>query len=155
MKKIRKVILIAGLLTSAYLLGTCQAKTETITEIKKVEKVIEVVPEGCIDTTTEEFCNNYVDMEQVTDFKATENGLQLYLNDGTGYFWERQEEAAMQKAIYIKTCEGIEVFDNTFNAEDRVLSMDYLESRHKRLRKRSKHKRKNPLWKLACFCGII
>ena len=61
----------------------------------------------------------------------------------------------MQKAIYIKTSEGIEVLDNTFNAEDRVSAMDYLESRHKRLRKRSKHKRKNPLWKLACFCGII
>ena len=89
MKMIRKGILIAGLLTSAYLLGTSQAKTETITEIKEVEKVVEVVPNGYIDTTTEEFCNNYVDMEQVTDFKATENGLQLYLNDGTGYFWER------------------------------------------------------------------
>ena len=75
--KIRKGILIAGLLTSAYLLGTCQDKTETITEVKEVEKVVE------------EFCNNYVDMEQVTDFKATENGLQLYLNDGTGYFWKR------------------------------------------------------------------
>ena len=47
------------------------------------------MPNGYIDTTTEEFCNNYVNMEQVTDFKATENGLQLYLNDGTGYFWER------------------------------------------------------------------
>ena len=61
----------------------------------------------------------------------------------------------MQKAIYIKTCEGIEVFDNTFNAEDRVSAMDYLEKRYNRLRKRSKHKRKNPLWKLACFCGIL
>ena len=70
-------------------------------------------------------------------------------------FGKDRRKAAMQKAIYIKTCEGIEVIDNTFNAEDRVLSMDYLESRHKRLRKRSKHKRKNPLWKLACFCGII
>ena len=61
----------------------------------------------------------------------------------------------MQKAIYIQTSEGIEVIDNTFDAEDRVSAMDYLESRHKRLRKRSKHKRKNPLWKLACLCGII
>ena len=137
MKMIRKGILIAGLLTSAYLLGTCQAKTETITEIKEVEKVVEVVPDGyiklteCIpledvgcyfinsynypcfelkdvgnqlddpdnrsyedimkdlDDVTEEYNNNFVDMEQVTDFKATENGLQLYLEDGTGYFLER------------------------------------------------------------------
>lgn len=89
MKMIRKGILIAGLLTSAYLLGTCQAKTETITEIKEVEKVIEVVPDGYINIASEDSCNNYVDMEQVTDFKATENGLQLYLEDGTGYFCER------------------------------------------------------------------
>ena len=53
--------------------------------------------------------------------------------------------AAMKKAIYIKTREGIEVINNTFNAEDRVLSMDYLESSHKRLRKRSRRKHKNPL----------
>ena len=89
MKMIRKGILIAGLLTSAYLLGTCQDKTETITEVKEVEKVVEVVPDGYIDATTEEFFNNYIDMRTVTDFKAAENGLQLYLNDGTGYFWER------------------------------------------------------------------
>lgn len=61
----------------------------------------------------------------------------------------------MKKAIYIQTSEGIEVIDNTFNAEDRVLSMDYLEKRYNRLRKRSRRKRNNPLWKLACVCGII
>lgn len=70
-------------------------------------------------------------------------------------FGKDRRKAAMQKAIYIKTTEGIEVIDNTFNAEDRMLSMDYLESRNKRLSKRSKHKRNNPLWKLACFCGIV
>lgn len=61
----------------------------------------------------------------------------------------------MKKAIYIQTSEGIEVIDNTFNAEDRVLSMDYLEKRYNRLRKRSRRKQNNPLWKLACLCGII
>ena len=70
-------------------------------------------------------------------------------------FGKDRRKAAMQKAIYIKTSEGIEVLDNTFNAEDRVSAMDYLESRHKRLRKRSGRKHKNPLWKLACACGII
>ena len=61
----------------------------------------------------------------------------------------------MKKAIYIQTSEGIEVIDNTFNAENRVLSMDYLEKRYNRLRKRSRRKQNNPLWKLACFCGIV
>ena len=33
--------------------------------------------------------NNYIDMRQVTDFESTETGLYLYLEDGSGYYWER------------------------------------------------------------------
>lgn len=33
--------------------------------------------------------DNYVDMNTVTSYVATEYGLMLYLNDGTGYYWER------------------------------------------------------------------
>ena len=32
---------------------------------------------------------NYVNMESITDFKATETGLMLYTQDGSGYYWER------------------------------------------------------------------
>ena len=77
----------------SYYLGTTQAETvtevQTVTEIKEVEKVMEVVPDGYIDTTTEDFYINYVDMRKVTDFTATENGLQIYLDDGSGYYWEK------------------------------------------------------------------
>lgn len=38
---------------------------------------------------TEDFQNNFVDMRQVTDFITDNNGLYLYLEDGTGYYWER------------------------------------------------------------------
>ena len=38
---------------------------------------------------TEDFKNNFVDMRQVVDFSATEYGLQLYFEDGTGYYLER------------------------------------------------------------------
>lgn len=75
------------LLCGAYYLGTTQA--ETITEVKEVEKVVEVVPTGYIDTTTEEFYNNYIDMRTVTDFDTTETGLQLYTSDSNGYYLER------------------------------------------------------------------
>lgn len=34
--------------------------------------------------------DNYVDMNTVTSFDVTVYGLQLYLSDGSGYFWERQ-----------------------------------------------------------------
>lgn len=37
---------------------------------------------------TEERMENLVDMRAVVDFDATENGLQLYFEDGTGYYIE-------------------------------------------------------------------
>lgn len=38
---------------------------------------------------TEDFINNFVDMRQITDFIASDNSLQLYMSDGSGYYWER------------------------------------------------------------------
>ena len=32
---------------------------------------------------------NYLNMENVVDFNATETGLMLYTQDGSGYYWER------------------------------------------------------------------
>ncbi|MBT9788688.1 hypothetical protein GPK90_04930 [Clostridium sp. MCC344] len=32
---------------------------------------------------------NYINMETVTDFDATETGLMLYTANGDGYYWER------------------------------------------------------------------
>lgn len=37
---------------------------------------------------TEERMENFVDMRSVVDFDATDNGLQLYFEDGTGYYIE-------------------------------------------------------------------
>lgn len=48
---------------------------------------------------------------------------------------------------------GVEVIDNTPEAEVRLSAMEYIEERRKRERKRKQ--RKNPLWKLVCFCGIL
>lgn len=33
---------------------------------------------------------NYLNMETVVDFDATETGLMLYTQDGSGYYWERE-----------------------------------------------------------------
>ena len=73
------------MLVSAYILGTTQA--ETVTEIKEVKKMVEVIPDGYIDTSSDEFINNYVDMRKVVYFEV-EDGLQLYMEDGSGYYWE-------------------------------------------------------------------
>ena len=42
-----------------------------------------------LEDVTEEYNNNFVDMRTVSDFETTENGLQLYTNDGNCYCWER------------------------------------------------------------------
>ena len=76
----------------SYLLGATQAETitevQTVTEIREIEKLVEVVPDGFIDTRSEEFQDNYIDMRSVVDFDASEYGLQLYCEDGTGYWLE-------------------------------------------------------------------
>lgn len=42
-----------------------------------------------LEDMTADFYNNFVDMQKITDFTATANGLQIYFDDGTGYYWER------------------------------------------------------------------
>jgi hypothetical protein len=82
-KTIGAIAIMGIMLAGAYLLGTTQA------DIVTLERVIEVVPDGYMDSASEDFYNNYVDMRSVTDFETNGNGLQLYCNDGSGYYWER------------------------------------------------------------------
>ena len=86
MKKTFKAIGIIAtmgiMLVCAYLLGTTQA--ETITEVQTVTETKEVIPDGYIPLN-----DDIVDVNTVIDFSATEYGLQLYFEDGSGYFWER------------------------------------------------------------------
>lgn len=84
-KSIKAIGIIAAMgimIACAYLLGTTQA--ETITEIQTVTETREVVPDGYIP-----FNDDIVDMNTIVDFTATEYGLQLNFEDGTGYFLER------------------------------------------------------------------
>lgn len=71
------IVTMGIMLVCAYLLGTTQTKT------------VETVPDNYIDTSSYDFYNNYVDMRQVMDFVSNDEGLQLYLSDGSGYYWER------------------------------------------------------------------
>lgn len=83
MKKSIKTIAIMGImLVSAYLLGATQA--EIITEVQTGTEIREVVPNGYIPIN-----DDIVDMNTVVKFSATEYGLQLYFEDGTGYYRER------------------------------------------------------------------
>ena len=91
MKRTLKTIATIGtmtiLLCGAYLLGTTQADTVTVEKV--IEKTVEVVPDGYVDTNTYDFYNNYVDMREVIDFDATDTGLIIYISDGSSYYWER------------------------------------------------------------------
>lgn len=86
MKKSIKIIGIIAtmgiMLVCIYLLGTAQAKT--VTKIQTVTETREVIPDGYIPLH-----DDIVDMNTIVDFSATEYGLQLYFEDGTGYWWER------------------------------------------------------------------
>lgn len=68
-----KKLLFIGLLVTSFLIGRSTAEPETIVEIEKVP----VIPE------------NLVDLRKVDGFDATENGVLLYLSDGTGYYIEK------------------------------------------------------------------
>lgn len=79
-KIIGKAATLGIMLVSSYLLGTTQAR---------VSWNDESIPDSYINTDSYEFFNNYVDMRKVTDFIVTDDGLQLYCTDGSGYYWER------------------------------------------------------------------
>lgn len=81
-KTIGKIAAIGFMFVSAYLLGTVQG--EPIMEVQTITEIKEIVPDGYILLD-----DHIVDMNTVVDFSATEYGLQLYFDDGTGYFWER------------------------------------------------------------------
>lgn len=42
-----------------------------------------------IPNETITYRDNMIDISKVTDFTATESKLQIYLEDGSGYYWER------------------------------------------------------------------
>ena len=91
MKRTIKTIGVIGTMgvtiVCAYLLGTTQAETKT--EVQTVTEIRDVIPDGYIDTNSNEFYDNYVDMRDVIGYSADDEGLQLYLDNGNGYYWER------------------------------------------------------------------
>ena len=78
----KKILVIAAMLVVAvnsYVLGANQTKKE----------MEETISKQYVNTTLYEFYNNYIDMREIIDYKATESELYLYTRDGSEYSWNR------------------------------------------------------------------
>ena len=56
---------------------------------KEIDSMSEVTLNGFVLNGFVQSDDNYIDMDTVIDFDITECGLQLYFNDGSGYYLER------------------------------------------------------------------
>lgn len=83
-RTIGRIIIVGTMMAMSFGLGVGHAEKME----DQTEKIIDVIPEGYINIESEEFLDNYVDMRQVVDFEGSEQGLQLYFADGSGYYWE-------------------------------------------------------------------
>ena len=72
MKKAVVALLLVSVLVNGFLIGSAKTKKENY-----------------INTESEEFVNNYVDMREVVDIQSTENSVTIILEDGNCYYWER------------------------------------------------------------------
>lgn len=63
--------------------------TAAVAYLGGVINTVESMLDSYIDTTTEDFYNIYIDMRKVKGFVVNGGNLQLYLEDGSGYYWER------------------------------------------------------------------
>lgn len=102
-RRITYIALMAVIGMAAFFTGKISTEPEPW-EVIYPEKVIDWNTDGeelSISTSDgqEYYCyktdniydSDYFDMSTVVDFVATEDGLQLYAADGSGYYWEREE----------------------------------------------------------------
>ena len=77
------------MLVCAYWLGSAQAGTATASQtIPEVQQTVSIY-DRYIVLDAAVFHDNYVDMREVVGFESSDDGLQLYFEDGSGYWLER------------------------------------------------------------------
>lgn len=100
---IRTITTIAFILICAYLFGSMNVNAAELTPHTKSESII--------------------DMTRITDFVVNDESLQLYFNDGTGYYWENDAD----------TSDGImsdgyaQYYDDNYVDMDTVIGFDVTE----------------------------
>lgn len=86
-KAIGRIVIVGTMMAMSFYIGV--GHVEKMED--RTEKIFEDIPDGYINAKSEEFLDNYVDMRQVVDFEISEDGLQLYYEDGSGYYLESKE----------------------------------------------------------------
>ena len=81
------IVTMGIILVCAHFLNTAQA--EPVTEITKAGKTIEAMRNEYADTSSQASVTGHIHMRKVTRFMESDYGLQLYFDDGTGYWLER------------------------------------------------------------------
>jgi len=83
MKKVMLFLIMLVVLVGVYVLKISNVKVVADVKTKEENSI------HSIDMESVEFQENYVDMRHVVDFSVTDTGIILYLEDGTGYYWEK------------------------------------------------------------------
>lgn len=100
MKKALYMIGLIAVGAVAYFAGTTQA--ETITETVTIEKPVEIVPEGYINTRSAEFTNYYIDLRQVVDWNSSGDEIAIMISDDIEYYAYRSENIYHDESYYIQ-----------------------------------------------------
>lgn len=100
MKKSLYIMSLIAVGAVAYFAGTTQA--ETITETVTIEKPVEVVPNGYIDTHSQEFANYYIDLRQIVDWNSIGDEIAIITTDDIEYYAYRSENIYHDESYYLQ-----------------------------------------------------
>ena len=85
--------------------------------------LFETIKVNAAEPTPESKSESIIDMTQIIDFVVNDDNLQLYFNDGTGYYWENDTDSDSEIISdgYMQYCDDNYVDMNT------VISFDITE----------------------------
>ena len=90
MKKALYIITLLAVGITAYFTGSTVkiATVDASNNSISIQKQTEIAQDRFIDTESEEFKENYIDLRTVTGYSGKDNSLMLYTDDGNGYYLE-------------------------------------------------------------------
>lgn len=108
------MLVCAYLLIAKYTEVTVYAQTTddaAMTQMNEVAQDTEIESCGYVDLHSTEFYDTFIDMRTVIGFSATDEGLQLYFNDGTGYWLDTDMMWNNMNRSYENSYTNIEIYN--------------------------------------------